>query len=366
MKVVHLVGNGFDIASGLRTSAPVLLDEFCRVVSAASDAPQFATDLAGDIQEKGLDYWCNFEIEIGQYSNNPLVSDNPIAYLRAKACFDQVLRECLLARVPLIDEAFVSTNAASCLSSLGSLFMGLEREERDRQMQIQSPIVATDRIEHYIATLNYLPTLEMLCKAVGYGSIIARGGNYGGQHTLSSFAYAHSSLDGMPVCGVDRVEQIANESFRENPDVAATVIKGLIQSDSGMMEDTFVVNHIRQADALCVHGASLGATDGRWWREIIGRMKTAKRVVLVISSHSFEGDYHISYFRRRDRGEAINRFFDAADAAEDEREMLRKRVFVTSSSHLFTIEQPVKDFETLSDDVITGIAAEVFQKDKRW
>jgi len=176
---------------------------------------------------------------------------------------------------------------------------------------------------------------------------------------LASFNYAHSSLGGMPVCGVDDAGQIANEAFRENPDITATFVKSEIQADSGKVEDTAVFELIANTDVFCVHGASFGKTDGRWWRAIKERMLACGHAVLVISSHSFVGDYHVPLWRRQARDAAIGEFLDGCGAEGDARDQLIERSFVLPSSSLFVISEPLP-FKGLSDDALKGIAKGLF------
>lgn len=359
MFVVHLVGNGFDISAGLGTSASTIVEEFCRVVDCAENAPQYASDLASTIREQGVERWCDFEIRLGEYSANSFASDDVFSFLHAKASFDRIMRQSLLIREQLIDEMFISDNAGGCVKSLGLLFSHLEAEEINRKQAIQGTAVITGRLDHHVVTLNYLPTIEKICKAVRINQAFANGGRFGGQHVLSSFAYGHSSLKGIPVCGVDSTDQILNEAFRDNPDVVATLVKAEIQRDCGKIEDMTPMNWIKQADVICVHGMSFGLTDGRWWREIARQMTARKHVILIISSHSYSGNYHVPYDRRVARDREVSRFFDAAGLEEDACNVLRNRMFVIPSSKIFTIEKPL-EFETISDEDVCEIAHAVF------
>lgn len=358
MNVVHIVGNGFDISAGLCTGADILIDEFCRIVDQGKNVPTPVKDLADTIRTEGLKYWSDFERALGEYSLNEKVIDDPRALLISKSAFEAVLRECLIARNNLIDESFVEANASNCLKSLKSIFTGLEPGERRQRLEIQKNLSNPNSFYHHITTLNYTQTLQLMCDRIGYPSTLFNG-NPHGTHILQSFSYAHSSLDGMPVCGVDNPSQIANETFRSDVDILATFVKSEIQSDSGKIEDRAVFDLIHQADVFCVHCAAFGETDARWWQAIRDRMLNCPHVILVISSYSYKGNYHIPYDRRIARDEAINKFLDRCGADGERRKNLAKRSFVLPSKTLFTISKPI-EFEGLSDEAVAEIAERQF------
>lgn len=358
MRVVHLVGNGFDISAGLRTSANYLIDEFCRIVDRGECVPASVKNLADTIRDEGLSKWSDFELKLGEYTANARVKDNPEAFLEAKSHFDTVLRECLIARNELIDESFVEANAKQCLGSLKNIFSALEPGEQDRRFSVHKNLSNPNSFNHHIATFNYTQTLQLMCDHVGYQTVLFNGDPHG-THTLQSFNYAHSSIDGMPVCGVDNADQIGNESFRSNATILATFIKKDIQIDSGKIEDRAVFGLIRQADVFCVHGAAFGSTDSRWWQAIRDRMLNCAHAILVISSYSFKGNYHVAYPRLTARDTAINRFLDVCGAQGQHRDALAKRTFVLPSKTLFTISNPI-EFEGLSGEAIKRIAEQQY------
>jgi len=358
MHVVHIVGNGFDISAGLCTGAGSLIDEFCRIVDHGKNAPAPVRDLADTIRAEGLEYWSDFERALGKYSVNKKVRDDSQAFLVAKSNFDAVLRECLVARNMLVDESFVEANAAKCLTSLKNIFSGIEPGEQRKRLEIQKNLSNPNYFSHHVTTLNYTQTLQLMCERIGYSNTLIKD-NLCGTHILQSFNYAHSSLDSMPVCGVDNANQIANESFRNDADILATFVKSEIQSDSGKIEDRAVFDLISQADIFCVHCAAFGETDTRWWQAIRDRMLNCPHAIMVVSSYSYKGNYHVPYERRIARDEVINKFLDRCGAEGEHRKNLANRSFVLPSRTLFIISEPI-EFEGLSNEAIAEIAERRF------
>lgn len=214
MRVTHIIGNGFDISSGLSTTATELLSELKEVVEIAPLPPQGIKLLANDIQDKGIGYWSDFEAALGEATSYKAFSSSPDLFLESKNEFERILSELLRARVGLLDDNFVEENAEPCIKSLSNIQTSMQAAELAAFDNTLKPIPDRWNYSHNFITLNYTPTLELV---VDRSQTFTAGGSAKGNHYLSHFVYAHGSFDDAPICGVNDKDQIKNEAFRKTP-----------------------------------------------------------------------------------------------------------------------------------------------------
>jgi hypothetical protein len=68
MDITFLVGNGFDIAAGIKTSYRDFYNWYCNQPSASPCIEHFKREIQDDVK-KGGENWSDFEIGLGKYTS---------------------------------------------------------------------------------------------------------------------------------------------------------------------------------------------------------------------------------------------------------------------------------------------------------
>lgn len=342
MNIVHLVGNGFDIKAGLRTDAKTLIAEIVKS-NKDKDIPDYARNLLDTISSEGIETWADFESKLGEYSNNEIINNDPNQYVEAKAFFDENLAVLIQERMKQIDNSFIDKNSLVCMNNLSNIFNALSDGNRRQLFTLLSNPSSNTVISHNFVVFNYTPTLlKMINKSLARGQRLddkrSRFMHYLGKHQ-----YAHGFLGGVPVCGIDNVEQVTNKQFRDNPNVINTLIKESIQHAIGSEDHINAKQIIDEADIVSVFGMSFGKTDLRWWKYIIDRLKNKQIKAVILFVYNSDLPSSVPWRRIKAMENAKNKFFEAADChTEDVRIKIEGRVFIAYSEDLFYVPEPIE------------------------
>lgn len=147
-----------------------------------------------------------------------------------------------------------------------------------------------------VLSFNYTHTFEHF-----YNMPIPEELNGGDRH-LGKKYHVHRELkkDRSVWLGVDNLDQIENESFRENDDIVYRIVKQNIIHEIGanIVEDADRM--INAADLICLFGVSLGDTDATWVKKIGQRISLGVPTLYFVKEQkSFvsDNDRLVSYRR---------------------------------------------------------------------
>lgn len=264
MKVVYLIGNGFDLRLGLPTSYP----EFWKYYE--KQPPVYKPDnaqIAESITKykkiisrelNGGSYWKDLEMALGELS---VVFGSDVDGFR-NFYFDlfRSLDKYLL-KYKKIEPTPEEAN--KLYDDITHPFKYLT----DNEQEAFWSRVSLDWSVNVI-TFNYTLSFECLCR-----DILEEGGYYY-PGNLSPFHYMgikhiHGELGQNEILlGVDNVDQIANSSFRENRSVTDLMIKPQGNGVKGTSVYRDCHRLISEAHLICIFGLSLGPTDQVWWTAI--------------------------------------------------------------------------------------------------
>lgn len=310
MVLTFILGNGFDQAIGMSTS---YRDFYQWYKNPASDDSEDVASMKKEINNyiRGEDNtWADFEMALGQYTNK----------FSNKAQFIEVFQHARSALIRYLASQYesIKTENKDFLKSatyrLIELSQNISEELSEAQRQLFWVGKETNTIFNCIS-FNYTPILRDGTQNMkdNAGGISNRDGWYG-TYKLGKMINVHGLLDDFPILGVDNASQIANESFRDDPDILQLMVKGEIDKKLGRKWRSEAQEIIRNSDKIYVYGASLGATDEFWWRELAlwleedpdnhqfalychpktdSRKMNAERdrIVRSISKHFTRGDY---------------------------------------------------------------------------
>lgn len=338
LSITIMVGNGFDLSSGLKTSTTRFMDYFSSN-HALDNGP--VGDLARQISYEGPQNWADFEKKLGEYTTflEDLDEDAIEAALDCKEAIDVELVDFIAAEDAKVTEEFIKANSDSVLESIGYWYAALQPLERQR---IREAYPINYSIDVSLVSFNYTSLLPLLFKEFGTGQHAApEGSGAVSAIQVSNFAHAHGSLEREAVCGVNDASQIKSELLSSNEDIAATFVKGEIQKLFGSVDDRRASGLISGAQILIIFGLSLGEADIRWWEEAVGLLKKdAKRFILIASTSALLARRSPASFRRFSK-ELKEKLLTRGGASDDEMPALSDRIFIFPSESIFCFKSHV-------------------------
>lgn len=336
-----LVGNGFDISTGMGTSAHEFVESFVQENTYSKN--QFAKDLAVQISADGIDTWADFERMIGRHSENFNLSSVG-NYLGQKEALDDYLGDWLDNKSKSVSEDFVRANANNCLSSLTRFRRGLPERQQDQIEQM----IKNHPSESWVLDIlcfNYTDAMLKMYQFLG-GEGTKLGSFKPNRYSiLGKFVFAHGSLERHEIItGVDNPSQISSSELAELDEVKKALVKEEIEASVYQRtRDVDALTLIKKANMIYVFGMSYGITDQRWWRAIDERMRSDEDCLLVLFSLEYSKSLSGSYSpvsRARISDQVIASFLASRGNADSNIEY-RDRIIVADSCLLLPVASPL-------------------------
>ncbi|MCD7714031.1 MAG: bacteriophage abortive infection AbiH family protein [Prevotella sp.] len=270
MNILYIIGNGFDIAQGMKTSYPDFYEYLEKVkVDNKSD---LLKQMLKEIDEN-KERWADMEREFGKFTSTIQTSKKFIALYKE-------LSHNLLLYLNEEDEKMRKYTGAhrdmekSFRDSFFNPFSYLAYPDGTRFDKFRKSIVG--KFNFYVMSFNYTLTLE---RKLGFTKIPYTDGDCSLRENI---IHVHGRLDEAPIIiGVDNKMQIANEEFRENDDIKDYIVKSQSITVAGKDWEDRCLRHISHAHVIFLYGVSLGETDNKWWKMIKEQMVARRDIVII-------------------------------------------------------------------------------------
>lgn len=323
MNILYLIGNGLDVALGMKTKYSQFYDYYCNL---PEDKKNTKVCALKDEIETNRENWADLELAFGRYTVQLSdqedfesvyynLSDELVKYLRKQ--------EEALAIAELDPHAFLTD-----LSSPDSRLAPPDQ----RQIPVSSPS-EVDRIS--IISFNYTRTIERILELENNPSL---GGKMrgGSSWKFDKIYHVHGTLDDTILLGLNDAKQIENKEFANNQDIKDILVKP--QSNAVIKSD--VDRHCRElisnAKIIVLFGLSIGETDQMWWREIGKHISIARDRKVII--YHFDPNLSVGPNRAQRKGaierKVRSRFLKMAglDIPEDQ---MHDQIFVGVNTDMF-------------------------------
>lgn len=319
MNIVYCIGNGFDIAQGLKTQYCDFYDQYTNryPISISPSAKKLRKSIKSDYKT-----WADLEMGLGEYTINLNEDDHDEAYFDLSDSLREHLKN---------EERRFWPNATRKDEVIGDLVTPyktlLERDAAEISSILdQRP---SETIHINIISFNYTTTLEKIhpehesvhiCNLTNHNVY------------LDNIYHIHGTLDFAMIMGVNDSDQIRNEAFHNNPNICDVLVKP--QSNEAIRSNNVVICEklIAEADLIVIFGMSIGETDKLWW-QLIGATLLRKNAKLIIFEHL---DKPIDFTRAQKIGakrkEVINRFISKINFRPDFIDIISSRIYVNFST----------------------------------
>lgn len=330
MKIVYLIGNGFDINIGLKTKYKDFYDYYLNLDRSADNEQVAKLKQALNPKDQ---FWSDLEIALGEYTTNfSSLEEMEFAYNDLNDKFRDFIGD--VEKTKLVPAHY---NTEKLIKGLAHPENALCRADKESLLNFYKNW-QHDSCEVRIITFNYTSTIEQL---TGYN---IRNGVKLSKWPLNelynvhlvSITHIHGKSD-IPILGLSNKEQIKNQTLRDNIEIQEYLLKPLLNKMQGHLLDRDTARYISWADVICVYGLSLGETDSNWWNLIAHTLLT-KHTRLVFFAYEDNYDPRPQCINRMKRC-CQNKFLNTTTLTDEEKKKIRDKIYVVNRSPIFDIRK---------------------------
>lgn len=320
MDVTFLIGNGFDLGIGLRTSYKSFYDVYC----ATDDGPDGPIKDFKKSISKDYDTWADFESAFGEYAFKVA---EPNDYLQAFEDFVVSFSEYLKKEEKNFDS-----------SKLDAIINGMKRgltsyyKIKPNDRACIEALINANPVRFNFISFNYTKCLDdcvtTLKKRSDCHQLI--------QGDIETVVHVHGYIDDGMVMGVNDISQIENEAFKKNPQVTEEILKPLQNQIYGMNFDTDTTKIINRSAIICVYGMSLGETDAKWWKLLIHWLQENSNHHLILLLHQEKISYTFQW--KHFVNSTRNLLFAYSDITKEKQKLLEKQIHIDTDHDIFAMD----------------------------
>ena len=333
MNIVFLIGNGFDIALGLKTSYRDFLEWYLEQEDSSPDVKRLKDIIRGNLKAD-IHSWADLEIALGKVTKEYRVSEID-SYLNAYKDVGGKINSYIKIQEDKVD--FKIRNV-SAIVEIREFFAGFYEQFPSVPRKKLETICKNANIPTYaynFINFNYTRTLVQALppereplgsrKLSPYKTV---------SDVYGKTIHVHGEVNNYPLLGVDNESQIANSDFRNSDKVRLFLLKLQLNQElqEGVTEEA--VTLIDNADVIVCFGLSLGNSDLSWWKRIGEWLGRGESRALAIFAYSKEDMPRINAPDRvliRDR--VRDHFVAQADIAEDEK--AKAKIYICIHDEIF-------------------------------
>lgn len=287
MNITFLIGNGFDINLGLRTTFKEFVTHYRS--NTENDSPLIKE--FKKIISENEPLWSNAEIEFGRYTSyfNGVTRTATDFY----TCYDDFCK----ALAEYLDDEENKLYYESLKDELNDRFgkaimnfySGFRENQQQRIMEAMSQM--NGEITFNFIVFNYTTTVDECVATVKRRPAVLGNrviGNIAHDNKIGKIIHVHGCTCKDMVLGVNDESQIANKALFSG--LEEEYINQMIKVKANELneENTDQKAHsiLQSSDIIYIYGMALGQTDALWWKRIYKIMNTKGTVHLIIHSHN--------------------------------------------------------------------------------
>lgn len=323
MKILYIIGNGFDLNLGLKTSYKDFYEYYKSIDSSNENVNNLKRSISDNYKN-----WADLELALGQYTEA----------LKTRDDFDVMfedIRDHLAQYLSLEENNFD--------------FRRVNREKFFENLVNPEHFLLTSeylKIESYksgflnqhwnvdIVTFNYTTIIDRI---IGEDKNVVIGSHSRERYRvlLSGVEHIHGFVDKQMVLGVNDISQLKNEKFQIDEDIIEAIVKEKCNNAHRHNIDVLFRKKIGQADLICIFGSSIGDTDNIWWEAIGNRLKRKPIPIIIFTKGEEVISPRNAYKNNRTEREIRNYFLSKTNLNDVERQGIKGNIYVVLDSSMF-------------------------------
>ena len=346
MNITFLIGNGFDLNLGLKTSYLNFIEHYLRhnIIEESAEILYFKRNIYNDKRS-----WANAEMAFGEYTSRYSGPRGLETFLNCHENFCEKLGEYLSSEEKKFDDQYLGVELVPMFAdSLQNITTGF-REEQAQQIQHCINSTGGPLVYNFIS-FNYTTTLDKIKSVADEEKTLMgvrhyMGNNY--SNYLGELVHVHGYVDRDMVLGVNDESQIKNIDLFDNSDEEdiAQIIKPQTNIMNERNIDDKVKNIINDSDLIYIYGMSIGETDAIWWQRICELLILKQNLRVII--HQFDAPEQGLILRkyRKYEKEIREKFVKFYDAEENTLAYIKSKIHITNANIFNKLHNVVEEYD---------------------
>lgn len=329
MQITFLVGNGFDIASGIDTSYRAFYRWYCAKKSNIAHIQKFRKEIKDDVKNGG-ENWADFEIGLGQYTENFTPSNVNEFFDCYEDAHEQIVQFLKEQRAKFEEKKLTDMQIDLFADDLLHFHQDLFPQERMTFTKLLNADNANNTVVQ-ILSFNYTNILDLVVERISRKPLKEWSycGNKRAFTVSPKVIHIHGTSKQYPILGVNDASQIANQELLRVRNFSEIMIKPKSVKAVGQLWHTEGEALISSSDIVCVFGMSLGESDAKWWGKLLQWLKEGPQRHLILYWHTNISPNGISVLKELEQQRiAKETFFKYSSLTEKERISVEPRVHV--------------------------------------
>ncbi|MBQ9070172.1 MAG: hypothetical protein IJY23_02335 [Clostridia bacterium] len=332
MKITFLIGNGFDVGVGMNSR----FKDFFPIYEAKSRTKENRIKMLSEEINGDYDTWADFEFALGKYTVK-FTKETKQDFLDQLKDFEGEFIEYLKLQESMLSFDEEKTISEHMINALRGYYDGgkLAPESRTTISNIYSNHASEDYIYNFV-NFNYTTVLEECLKTISQGVVGKR--KHSGERVdkIGKIVHVHGKSDLHPIIGVNDVSQIENKELAGDSRFIRYIVKPQLNQYLRYGNDSATTDVINSSTIICVYGMSLGATDKKWWQNILSWLNNngERQLVIFDYDNTYTQSNQFSWLEKEDGLiDKLTKFSTGADV-----EKLRSRIHIAVHKNIFEMD----------------------------
>lgn len=332
VNITFMVGNGFDLNFGLKTS----YKDFYETLKSNSKNRIISNILNSKNETNNL--WSDMEYGLGkvlsQYSK-----DEVDAFIDDKIEIADLLTTYLKNQCGLFQITDSEKVSSSLTNRILSIKDRLPQKNRDFYQQIVKN--TSESIYYSFICFNYTDTLDSIIGTLKENTNFSYHSFTSGVKISDYIVkplHIHGELEKMMVLGVNDEFQIDNPDLQKNETIISDMVKSKANDGVGNYNTQEARTIIGNSRIIYVYGLSLGATDKMWAQELFQWLNGSANRLLIIDIYEEKYNTNCTSTVLKWKNNALNRIVKNTEIDEDLFAKVRDRVCLVANTNIFKID----------------------------
>lgn len=350
MRVIFLIGNGFDRNIGLDTTYSDFVNVYKHLEAESDHIKNFRSYI-----KENEELWSKAEEALGKYTQQ-LEKGQAHIFSECQADFCANLAQYLKKQEERINYEANKENVKKAFKQFRNLTGEFSSEERSKINEVYKRHESGNVIFDFI-NYNYTYTLDRCLEIVKESPGILGEHNYYAanyKHIVGEVCHVHGTVEGQMVFGVNDESQIGKPTVFEGEDgdlSKSLLIKKDANARYGENTDTKALKILTNSKIIYVYGMALGITDKLWWSRICKKLVDDEGCHLILHQYEMPSSSVIPFKRFSFENTVKKNFVKLGELSEEKRESVKQRIHVTSQNIFAPIQNIALSSPSEIDDL---------------
>lgn len=340
MRITFMVGNGFDLGLGVKSSYGAFYDWYCQIPSTKTHVRKFKNSIMADMTRDAPDEektWADFELGLGAYTSN-FTKETVDQFLECYEDAQEGIAEYLTKQEQILDlNRFPREAYDSFRRSIVNFYEEIPDGEKDQIRESLNYSAAQNR-EVTVISFNYTHSFERILGKIP-DEPLATWRTNGLQYICKikrNIIHVHGTTTAYPILGVNDNSQIANKELINVPEFKEMIVKTECVNTLGQLWHKRAEEQITNSQFVCVLGMSLGESDAKWWYLIAKWLTGNDKRHVIVYWYEKNPPGGVSIFKQiRCVNRVKNKLLSYSDLPDAVKEKIRDRIHVVINTGKF-------------------------------